>query len=168
MKRIVLLITIVYVLFNFGNAFSQDEDISEALDTLQKRLSLNAKKLNDARVDLVPIDEFELSWEYLDAYFSINLKLSEAYQVHNYLIPIAMLNHYVTENNLKWCYEIIYAALLESKQDLNNGYNELFFPNLDDPHLFDVTEKIEKVMLNSISEIDFALKTLSKAIGSSH
>ena len=154
-----------YVLFNFGNASSQDENISEALDTLQKSLSLNANKLKEARVGLVPLDDFSLPLEHLDSYISINLTLSEAYQVHNYLIPIAMLNHYVRENNLKWSYKIIYAALLETKQDLNNCYNgsQFDFPNVDYTNLLESSEKIEELIRNSISEIDFALTTLSKA-----
>ena len=167
MKKIAFLTTIVFVLLNFGNAFSQDEDIFEALDTLQKKLFLNARKLNDARVNLVPIDGLALSQNYLAAYFSLNLTLSEAYQTHNYLMPITMLHHYVSEDNQKWGYKIIYAALLESKKDLYNCYNEsqFYFPYLDNSLLPNATEELEKAILSSIREIDLALKALSQATG---
>jgi hypothetical protein len=101
----------------------------------------------------------------LAAYFSLNLTLSEAYQTYNYLIPIAMLHQYVSEDNLEWCYKIIYAALLESKQDLNNCYrdSQFYFPYLDNSLLPNATEELEEVILESIREIDLALKTLSQA-----
>ena len=168
MKKIILLITTALVLFNFSTTFAQDEDINEALETLQEKLILNEKKLDDARTDLGAIMGIHQSEEDCDTIVDIDLAVSEANQIYKYLIPIALLSRYVSEDNLKWCYRIIYDALLESKQDLDRCYNraQIYYSEIEEKSLFDTADKIEEVLRDTISEIDPAIQLLSKATGS--
>jgi hypothetical protein len=167
MKKTILLIAAVTVLFNFSTAFAQDEDIKKALKSLQDKLILNGKRLTDARGNLWGIAETIQDENQVQAIVNINRTIIEAELVHKYLIPIAMLSQSIREDKLKF-YRIIYDALLESKHDLNSFYNEvqIYYPYLEKKSLLDTTDKIKEVLRDTISEIDPAIQLLSKATGS--
>lgn len=168
MKKSILLITAVTVLFNFSTAFSKDQDINKTIGGLWKNLYDNHEKLKNAHSDLIAIAKsIPTPDNQVEAMINISQGIRSAMFVHKYLIPTASLSFSIRQDNLIYYYKVANGAFLNSKFDLNQIYEmvQALYPYLEKKSALHTTDKVKSILRDTLSKIESVLNILSKVTG---
>ena len=171
MKKTILLITAVTVLFSFSTVFAQNNVVSIKLELLSSVLSANHNQLQKISrnffsiLDSIPDDRI---LEYRSILYIIG-DIQEAHMVHQYLLPLLSFRDYIREDNAQSYYKTLLSVLLFAKNDLDEGYRfiQTQYSYLKKRSALHTADKAKGILRDSISEIDSAIKELSKVSDSS-